>query len=115
MATTSRSAFDVRGDGEVTAGLLAAAVLLLVPLVLWRAWALAVLWGWFAVPLGAPPVGVAAAFGLSVTAALAINLPAASRNRDVTARDGLLLALGTAAVLPAVALALGALARPFAG
>ena len=41
-------------------------ILLLPALVLWRAFATRVLWGWFAVPLGAPHLGLATVYGLTL-------------------------------------------------
>ena len=33
--------------------------------ILWKAYVLSVLWGWFVVPLGVPPISIAWAYGLS--------------------------------------------------
>ena len=35
-----------------------------IPVAIWRAFVLSVLWGWFLVPMGAPAIGVALAYGL---------------------------------------------------
>lgn len=40
-------------------------ILLMVPLFIFRAWVLTLTWGWFAVPLGAPAIGKAHAWGLT--------------------------------------------------
>lgn len=40
-------------------GIIVAAIML-------RAWVLTVLWGWFAVPYGAPAIGIATAIGISL-------------------------------------------------
>lgn len=39
-------------------------VLLLVPALIYRAWVLTMLWGWFLVPLGLPPVTIPLAGGI---------------------------------------------------
>lgn len=49
---------------------LLAALILLVPTVMWGGYVVSVLWGWFIVPLGAPPVGIAHALGLMLMASL---------------------------------------------
>ena len=60
MATTDKKAPDVV-DALAGCALALAAVPFLIAL---RAWTLSVLWAWFAVPLGCPPIGVAHAAGL---------------------------------------------------
>lgn len=37
-----------------------------IPLAIYRAWVLMTLWGWFVVPLGAPRIGMAWAYGIGV-------------------------------------------------
>lgn len=39
-------------------------ILLGIPVSIYRAWVLMTLWGWFVVPLGAPSIGMAWAYGL---------------------------------------------------
>lgn len=60
--------------------------------VLWRAYVFAVLWGWFAVPLGAPALTFAAAIGLL----LLVSLSTAHLANDKTdTDDGMWEAIGT--------------------
>lgn len=50
---------------------------------IWRGLALSILWGWFIVPLGLPPIGIAIAIGLSLT--LSVLVPAnRSKGEDIT-------------------------------
>ncbi len=44
---------------------------LIVPLGLFRGWILSILWGWFAVPMGLPALGVAHVWGLALLIGLA--------------------------------------------
>jgi hypothetical protein len=46
------------------------------------AFSLQILWGWFVVPLGAPPIGYAHAWGLSILASLFMYNANAARNDD---------------------------------
>lgn len=41
---------------------------------IWWGYAIHILWAWFAVPLGAPAIGVAHAYGLSVLFGLFLNI-----------------------------------------
>jgi hypothetical protein len=54
----------------VVAGAIAVGLLASVILVAWRGMALAVLWGWFLVPLGLPMIGIAHALGIAIVFAL---------------------------------------------
>lgn len=45
-------------------GALACAAALAVPLTIYRGWTIKLLWGWFVVPIGAPPIGMAVGLGL---------------------------------------------------
>lgn len=38
-----------------------------IPAAIYRGWALSLLWGWFFVPLGLPPIGIVVAIGISLT------------------------------------------------
>lgn len=42
-------------------------LILTLPVQLWSGFVLSVLWGWFVVPLGVPPIGVLQATGLTLT------------------------------------------------
>lgn len=42
-------------------------LVIFVPLALWFAFAASILWGWFLVPLGLPPIGVWHMWGISLT------------------------------------------------
>lgn len=46
------------------------AVLIGIPVTVYRGWILSLVWSWFFVPLGAPTIGVALAIGISI----AINI-----------------------------------------
>lgn len=41
-------------------------LILIVPIGLYRAWVLTVMWMWFIVPLGLPEIGIAHAWGISM-------------------------------------------------
>lgn len=59
-----------------------AALILLVPTVMWGGYVVSVLWGWFIVPLGAPPVGIAHALGLMLMASLPLLGLAKAKDED---------------------------------
>jgi hypothetical protein len=46
--------------------MLFAAAIIIVPLAIWNGAVISILWGWFIVPLGAPPLTVAHAIGVSL-------------------------------------------------
>ena len=41
-------------------------VVVIVPLSIWRGFVLEIMWGWFAVPLGAPDIDIAHAIGIAL-------------------------------------------------
>ena len=59
-----------------------------VPGALFRAFVLAMCWRWFAVPIGAPVVGWAHAYGLGVLATLGTLTMPAIKDRDVAEAAG---------------------------
>lgn len=62
-------------------GITASVVLLSI----WRGYVLSILWGWFAVPyLGAPPIGVAVAIGIS----LLVGMLTSNRTGNEPEKDG---------------------------
>jgi hypothetical protein len=77
-------------------------------MIAWRGYVLSLLWAWFAVPMGLPPIGVAMACGLSTVVAL-LTLDA-SVKRD---EPNLALAVAGGIFIPLFALALGAVIRTF--
>lgn len=54
------------GGDEVSVGDLLIVLGYGTPLMIWRGYVLSVLWGWFAVPLGAPAVSIPIAIGCAI-------------------------------------------------
>ncbi len=58
-------------------------IVLSIPGALFRAYALATLWQWFAAPLGLPTIGKAAAYGLGLLVGLAALHSPAVKDKDI--------------------------------
>lgn len=63
-------------------------IVMSVPGALFRAYALATLWLWFAAPLGLPTIGKAEAYGLGLLAGLATLHSAAIKDKDIAESVG---------------------------
>lgn len=98
-------------------------MILLVALILmpvttaWRGVVGAVLWGWYVAPItGLPPIGFAAAIGLSCAVAMFTPTPPPPVTRDEEDRDRAQLnSIVVSFLLPAFALAIGWFVLPYAG
>ena len=55
-----------QGEQEVTIGGCLAVLVLFIPATIWSALVTSIIWGWFVVPLGVPPIGIAHAIGLTL-------------------------------------------------
>jgi zinc transporter ZupT len=84
------------------------AALLEVPMAAWAGFAAMTLWRWFVVPLGVPRVHLWQAAGIMLLAHLAVFTPEAIRE-DRTDDERLALGMTSGVLVPAIALALGAL------
>ena len=83
--------------------LLAVVAVLMAPLMLWGGFALMHLWGWFAVPLGAPRITLGLAVGVNLLVSyLTSRTPAQDRSDDYLARS-----ISFAIFEPAIALGIG--------
>jgi hypothetical protein len=71
-----------QNGSEVAAGCVAG-IALSIPLGIYRAWVLMLLWGWYVVPLGAPDIGMAHAYGLSLIALLCTMTREPERNETI--------------------------------
>jgi len=92
-------------DKELSLQALVTGLAAMVPAIFWYAYAVTILWGWFAVPLGVPMIGVAAlSFAMWVTL-IGLVRPVYP-NADNTNRGLLKLVIG-GYVMPAVALLVG--------
>jgi hypothetical protein len=79
-------------------------LVLMVPLEMWRAYVTSKLWTWFALPLGAPAIGVAHFMGLF---ALLFMLKYTSSKTNTKSKDVVFYNI----TIPLLALFLGALAK----
>jgi hypothetical protein len=83
-----------------------AAILVAAP---WAAYVLTVVWGWFVVPLGAPAIGKAHAYGLMVVFGM-------FRNREPECEEeSLTTSIGIALLAPALTLLIGYIAHRLMG
>lgn len=82
---------------------------------MWRGYVLSVLWGWFAVPyLGAPPIGVAAAIGISLLVGMLTNHRTGNEaTKDGSTSERLLSAMAIALIAPALTLLFGWIVTKF--
>lgn len=82
---------------------------LLTPVVMiWRGYVLSILWAWFVVPFGLPPLGIAGAIGLSYVVSLMSGVAYIDPlNDDDEPLERLLKAAGMAFFVPALGLLLG--------
>lgn len=78
------------------------------PLMLYKGLAFSVLWKWFAVPLGLPPLSVAHAFGLLVLVSFATHQ---ARSPDESSGDQSSFLIAVGIVIPTMALAFGWVAK----
>ena len=86
----------------------AIALLLLYPvLVVWRGFVLSILWGWYAVPLGLPPIGLIEAIGVSLVVGFLVYQD--QRGEEPT----LWRTVGMAIITPGFALVVGAILHLF--
>ncbi len=114
-ANDSRAGWPEKG-GEMTA---VAGVFLvvcfflgtLVPLMLLNGWALSVMWGWFLVPLGLPPIGMAMAIGIGSIIGLLQHTPAAKPLKKGKELEDWLNRLGNAVLKVGVVLLVGWIAH----
>lgn len=82
-------------SSEFYLGLLAPVVLvtLIVPLVLLKAYVLSCLWQWYIVPVfDAPPLSMAASFGVSMIVSYVLYSPAAPATKDPERNTSVLIA-----------------------
>ncbi len=79
-----------------------------------KGWAVSVLWGWFFVPLGLPPIGVALAIGVSLTITyLTMQRTGNEAEKDDEAGKKLARSLGTMFFAPLVTLGAGWIVKQF--
>ena len=77
--------------------------------VLWRGYVLSFLWGWFMVPLGVRPIGVAASIGLSVLVGMLAKegLKGSDLAHKVSDTDSWILWAGNSFLWPLFSLGMG--------
>lgn len=73
---------------------------------LW-AWVMTKNWSWFAVPLGAPQIGMAHAYGIWILLGMFSGPPLVNKNDGHTERDRDLWRVCKAWLIPPISLALG--------
>jgi hypothetical protein len=105
-----------RDEDAISPGAGCAYLLALIPLGIWQAYALTILWGWFVQPLGAPALTVPRALGLTVTVAVlrgkAAGVPTSSKASEMSNADLLRIAV-TWPLTVAIALGMGWVYRHF--
>ena len=74
-----------------------------------RGWVLSILWGWFAVPLGVPPIGVVHMMGLSILFSLLLH--ANADDKDFATVKETARALAVAVGVPLIMLPICALLK----
>lgn len=70
---------------------------------IWRGFVLSILWGWFAVPLGLPPIGIAWAIGVATV----VGMLAGSYSEDKEDKDDGWKKVIVLFVAPLIALGVG--------
>ena len=86
-------------------------VLSFIPLTIFRGWVISWLWLWFAVPLGAPTIGVAWAIGLSSLTGLFQHVQSEAKAEDDNPLSRLGKAYSKVILYPVIALLAGWLAH----
>lgn len=97
--------------GELV-GMMAVSVAIVPVAVVWRAWVLAKLWGWFVVgvlPLPALTIGQAA--GVAVVAGMLTHSPTTAKEKTREGWEGVLYGCALAILWPAFMLGSGAIVR----
>jgi hypothetical protein len=99
-----------------------------IPIIIWNAYVLWIMWGWFIVPLGAPPISVAWAVGIAAGAHLlqASHLDTSedgyelrtlnhsiSLTKKTAAKSTLLLRMASPFLKPALILLVGYIAKGY--
>jgi hypothetical protein len=74
---------------------------------MWRGYVLSVLWGWFAVPLGLPVVGVVQAMGVALLVGLLTYRSITTAKLEQSAQEKWTDAIASAITTPSVALGVG--------
>lgn len=86
-----------------------ASLILSVPLLLLRAWAIMLLWRWFIAPLGVDALSLAHAVGLSAFGSLFMYVPKPPKDEDELER--LIFNICVGVIVPLIAVAVGVVAK----
>ena len=84
-------------------------MVLITPLAVLRGWVLSILWGWFLVPVGVRPIGIAHAIGVSILISMLTHQHQSTKATTETMIKGVLIGL----IGPLIALGMAAVAHWF--